>query len=72
VNINRLFSEIWAANTYWELRYNETRGIHMYKTDTGIAIYGDTVEEVARKVWLMIYSSQNVEVLPASYGMVKG
>lgn len=72
MNINRLFEEIWAANTYWELKCDEVRGIHMYKTDTGIAIYGDTVEDVARKVWLLIYRKEDIEVFPHSYGMVRG
>ena len=72
MDINRLFSEIWAADTHWTVGKDIIRGVYMFNTFTSVGLYGDSVEEVARKVWLMIYGGYDIEVLPASYGMVKG
>ena len=69
MNVNRLFAEIWEVDKNWSLLFDSIRGILMYNMITGVAFYGDTVEDVARKVWLSIYGP---EVLPRSYGMVKG
>lgn len=57
MNINRLFVEIWEKDWHWELHLNPVRGVYMYNAATGVAFYGDTVEDVARKVWLFIYGS---------------
>jgi len=73
MNINRLFAEIWEVDKNWSLGCDRFRGIYLYNVITGVAFYGDSVEDVARKVWLSIYSSgTTLEVLPPSYGMVKG
>lgn len=72
MNINRLMNEIWAADTQWTLGRDRVRGIYMYNAFTGVGVYADTVEDVARKVWLLIYATSDVEVLPPSHGMVKG
>ena len=72
MNINTLFKEIWEDSNHWTLGLDVVRSIYMYNAVTGVAFYGDSVEEVARKVWLSIYSKTSVEVLPPSHGMVKG
>lgn len=72
MNINTLFNEIWEDDKEWRLGMDRVRGIFLYNALTGVAFYGDSVEDVARKVWLSIYSKTSVEVLPPSHGMVKG
>lgn len=77
MNVSRLFAEIWFADRNWTLGYDKFRGIYMYNVITGVAMYADTVEDVARKVWLLIYvgadtTEHTYTVIPPSHGMVKG
>lgn len=70
--MERLLNEIWQSDINWQLANDSVHGIVMYNEKLKLAEFGKTIEDVIRRVWLSIYSTGIVEVLPASYGVVKG
>ena len=55
MDINRMLHEIWEHDIHWRLGNDADRGIHMYNSKTGVALYADNVEDVIRKLWISLF-----------------